>query len=96
MATFDNNVTNRYNNPAAEKKRKYAFVAPPAWRVAKVSSVVNEGQEIEVKILSIDPEAQKIALSHKACQAPPKPKEATANKEEEAEEPVRDLAVPER
>ena len=53
-------------------------------RVARVSSVVNEGQEIEVKILSIDPESQKISLSHKSCLAPPAPKETTAKKGEEA------------
>lgn len=65
-------------------------------RVAKVENVVKEGQEIEVKIQSIDPESQKISLSHKSCLAPPAPKPAAGGKEKtrETEEPERDLAVP--
>jgi small subunit ribosomal protein S1 len=62
-------------------------------RVAKVGNVVKEGQELEVKIQSIDPQSQKLSLSHKACLAPPAPKQS-AGKKEAAEEPVRDLAVP--
>lgn len=64
-------------------------------RVAKVENVVKEGQEIEVKIQSIDSEAQKISLSHKACLAPPAPKPAVGGKEKkpEVEEPERELAV---
>ena len=64
-------------------------------RVAKVSSVVSEGQEIEVKIKSIDPKEQKISLSHKACLAPPKPKPGK-EKPPEVEEPARELAVQSR
>ena len=64
-------------------------------RVAKVSSVVSEGQEIEVKIKSIDPQEQKISLSHKACLAPPKPKPGK-EKPPEVEEPARELAVQSR
>ena len=64
-------------------------------RVAKVENVVKEGQEIEVKIQSIDPESQKISLSHKACLAPPAPKPAAGGKEKtETQEPERELAVP--
>lgn len=65
-------------------------------RVAKVSNVVNEGQELEVKIQSIDPQSQKISLSHKACLAPPAPKQTSGKKEaaEAVEEPARDLVVP--
>ncbi|MDG1873735.1 MAG: S1 RNA-binding domain-containing protein [Mariniblastus sp.] len=64
-------------------------------RVAKVSNVVSEGQEIEVKILSVDPDSQKISLSHKACLAPPAPKKSAPGKEKapEVEEPPRELAV---
>ena len=64
--------------------------------MAKVSNVISEGQEIEVKILSIDKETQKISLSHKACLAPPAPKTPAAGKEKEpeVEEPARELAVP--
>ena len=37
-------------------------------RVSKVDSFVNEGQEVEVKVLSFDRDAQKIGLSIKAAQ----------------------------
>lgn len=65
-------------------------------RVAKVSNVVKEGQELEVKIQSIDPQSQKLSLSHKACLAPPAPKQSAGKKDavEAIEEPARDLAVP--
>lgn len=65
-------------------------------RVAKVSNVVQEGQELEVKIQSIDPQSQKMSLSHKACLAPPAPKQSAGKKDaaEAVEESVRDLAVP--
>lgn len=65
-------------------------------RVAKVSNVVQEGQELEVKIQSIDPQSQKMSLSHKACLAPPAPKQSAGKKDaaEALEESVRDLAVP--
>ena len=65
-------------------------------RVAKVSNVVSEGQELEVKIQSMDTEAQKIGLSHKACLAPPAPKKPAPGKEKapEVEAPPRELAVP--
>ena len=62
-------------------------------RVTRVSTVLNEGDEIEVKILSIDKEAQKVSLSFKATQAPPKPK-AGGGKPEEVDEPARELVVP--
>ncbi len=64
-------------------------------RVPRVTSVVKEGDSIDVKILSIDAETKKIALSHKACLAPPAPKEDAAAKPEveEQAEPPRELAV---
>jgi small subunit ribosomal protein S1 len=40
-------------------------------RVFRVSDVVSEGQEVEVKILSVDAEQQRIGLSLKALMAPP-------------------------
>lgn len=64
-------------------------------RIGKVSSVVSEGQEIEVKIKSIDVNDQKMSLSHKACLAPPKPKPGK-EKPPEVEEPARELAVQSR
>ncbi|MCL4146670.1 UNVERIFIED_CONTAM: hypothetical protein GTU68_014066 [Idotea baltica] len=62
-------------------------------RVSKVSHVLTEGQEIEVKILSIDKESQKMSLSHKACLAPPPKKEGGKESAPEVEEPARELAV---
>jgi small subunit ribosomal protein S1 len=50
------------------------------YRVQRVSSVVSEGQEVEVKVLSIEEEKQRISLSLKAAQAPP----PSAETEEEA------------
>ena len=40
-------------------------------RVFRASDVVSEGQEVEVKILSVDEENQRISLSLKALMAPP-------------------------
>lgn len=40
-------------------------------RVGKVNSVVTEGQEVEVKVLSIDGDSQRISLSLKGAQAAP-------------------------
>ena len=65
-------------------------------RVAKVSSVISEGQDLEVKILSIDKDSQKISLSHKACLTPPPKKVDGKTVVEEPDAPARDLAVPER
>ena len=63
-----------------------------------MKNVVNEGQEVEVKILTIDEESQRISLSLKATQAAPekKDKEGAEKKEEPAEEPRRAPAVPPR
>ena len=65
-------------------------------RVAKVSNVISEGQDLEVKILSVDKEAQKISLSHKACLTPPPKKVDGKPAVEEADVPARELAVPTR
>lgn len=62
-------------------------------RVSQVAKVVQEGQEVEVKVLTVDRENQKIGLSLKAAQAPP-PKAAEAK--EEVEEPVRKPAIKKR
>ena len=42
-------------------------------RVFRVSDVVQEGQEIEAKVLSVDPEAQRMSLSMKALEARAEP-----------------------
>jgi ribosomal protein S1 len=60
-------------------------------RVSNVSSFVNEGQEVEVKVLSIDRDAQKISLSMK--QAQHKAEEAKDEQEAEVEEPVREPII---
>jgi ribosomal protein S1 len=60
-------------------------------RVRRVEDVLKEGQEVEVKILSVDPEAQRIALSFKATLAAPEGK--GQEREEESDEPPRPLAV---
>jgi small subunit ribosomal protein S1 len=40
-------------------------------RVFRTSDVLSEGQEVEVKVLSVDPDAQRISLSLKALLPPP-------------------------
>jgi len=52
-------------------------------RVFRASDIVREGQEVEVQVLSVDPENQRISLSLKAVQARPEP----IKKPAEAEEP---------
>ena len=42
-------------------------------RVMRVSDVVSEGQEVEVQVLSVDTDAQRIGLSLKALMAKPEP-----------------------
>lgn len=60
-------------------------------RVFRVRDIVSEGQQVQVKVLSIDTEQQRISLSMKALQAKAEPKKAEAEPEEE--EPV-SAAVP--
>ena len=62
-------------------------------RVMKVSNYVKEGDLVQVKILSIDPESQKMSLSMKATQAAPVKAQSAKEKEPEEVE-VRPLAVP--
>ena len=60
-------------------------------RVIAVKNVVKEGDEVNVKILSVDPASQKIGLSMKATQ--PKPEAAQTPAKDEPEEPVRETAI---
>ena len=55
--------------------------------------MLSEGDSVEVKILSVDKDQQKISLSRKACLTAPAPK--AGDKKEEAPEdlPPRELAV---
>ncbi len=64
-------------------------------RVMAVKNVVKQGDSVSVKILSVDPQAQKIGLSLKATQAKPEKKENTKD-EAEANEPIRESAVKKR
>ncbi len=55
-------------------------------RVFRASDIVSEGQEVEVKVLSVDQEQQRIGLSLKALQSRPEPaKKADAEPEPEPE-----------
>ena len=63
-------------------------------RVSKVSTVINEGDKVEVKVLSVDKDKQKVSLSRKACMDAPSPK-GGGKKEavEDTDLPPRELAV---
>lgn len=63
-------------------------------KVHKVEHIVKEGQEVECRVLDVDPQAQRISLSLKAALAKPEASEAATPAE--AEEPSRKLAVPRR
>lgn len=60
-------------------------------RVASVANVLKEGQDVEVKILTVDRDGQRIGLSLKATQV--KPESAKPAKEEPVEEPTRQPIV---
>jgi small subunit ribosomal protein S1 len=62
-------------------------------RVSSVSQVLAEGQEVEVKILAVDQNAQRIGLSLKATQAKPGVSQSEVKDEAEPEIVKRDSAV---
>lgn len=62
-------------------------------RVSKVDAFVQQGSEVEVKVLSFDRETQKISLSIKAAQQTAAAASESKVKEEEIEEPTREVAV---
>jgi small subunit ribosomal protein S1 len=68
------------------------------YRVQRVGSVVSEGQEVEVKVLSIEEDKQRIGLSLKAAQAPPPAVESETEAEQpevqEAEAPRKSVRKP--
>ena len=64
-------------------------------RVARVSDVVKEGDEVEVAILSVDPQAQRISLSLKTL-APPPEMEATQAPASDKDEPPPPPAKPKK
>ncbi|HWB10742.1 MAG TPA: S1 RNA-binding domain-containing protein [Pirellulales bacterium] len=63
-------------------------------RVFRVRDIVSEGQKVEVKVLSIDPEQQRISLSMKALQAKPEAKKAETEAPEKDEPPPPPLPKP--
>lgn len=65
-------------------------------KVYKVENVVKEGEEVECKVLDVDPEAQRMSLSLKAAIAKPEKAIDGAKEKAEVEEPPRELAVPKR
>lgn len=65
-------------------------------RVVQVTNVVNEGDEVEVKVLSVDADAQRISLSLKDAYAAPEPEEKADTEDETPEEPPRQPIVPKR
>jgi ribosomal protein S1 len=62
-------------------------------RVASVANVLQEGQEVEVKVLTVDREAQRIGLSLKATQAKPEGSKTAKAEAEQVDEPKREPAV---
>lgn len=62
-------------------------------RVASVANVLKEGQDVEVKILAVDRETQRIGLSLRATQAKPESAKSNTAVAEEVDEPKRAPAV---
>ncbi len=62
-------------------------------RVSKVDAFVQEGNDVEVKVLSFDRDAQKISLSMKAAQQTAAESEESSKQSEVVEEPPREVAV---
>jgi len=62
-------------------------------RVSSVSQVISEGQDVEVKILTVDQNAQRIGLSLKATQANPAGGKPESEQEPEPEVLKRESAV---
>ncbi|MBM4089196.1 MAG: S1 RNA-binding domain-containing protein [Planctomycetes bacterium] len=65
-------------------------------RVPSVGSVVAEGQEVDVKVLSVDVDAQRIALSLRATLPEPVQEEPRAAEPEDSPAPTREDARPKR
>lgn len=66
------------------------------YRVTNVSKVVQEGQEVQVKVLTFDAEEQRISLSIKQAIAKPESEKTDEASAEEPETPLRPMAVPKR
>jgi small subunit ribosomal protein S1 len=62
-------------------------------RVLQVANVVREGDEVEVKVLSVDAESQRISLSLKDAHPLPEPEASGSAEEQAADEPLRKPVV---
>jgi small subunit ribosomal protein S1 len=56
-------------------------------RIRSVSDVAREGQQVECRVISVDPDEQRLSLSIKALAPAPASKEQPAAEEPEADEP---------
>ena len=63
-------------------------------RVFKVGNFVSEGQAVEVKVLAVDADAQRISLSMKAVQELADTKDTDKDKSQPEEEPLREPVLP--
>ncbi len=57
-------------------------------RIRSVSDVAREGQQVECRVITIDPDEQRLSLSIKALAPPPASKEQPVAEEPEADEPA--------
>ena len=62
-------------------------------RVVNVANILKEGEEVEVKILTVERDNQRIGLSLRATQAKPESANSSAKKAEQEDEPMREPAV---
>ena len=62
-------------------------------RVHRVDTVVKEGQEVEVKVLEVDQDKQRISLSMKAAVQPPAEETKPEEAEDDTPEEPRELAI---
>lgn len=58
-------------------------------RVHSVANVVSEGQEVDVKVLSVEPDKQRMSLSIKGAQAAPEPAKSEAEEAKPEEPPAK-------
>ncbi len=65
-------------------------------RIRSVSDVVKEGEQVECRVLAIDPDEQKLALSIKALAPPPAAKHSTGEPEPTVEEAEPETPPPPR
>jgi predicted RNA-binding protein with RPS1 domain len=63
-------------------------------RIRSVADVVREGEQVECRVLAIDPDEQKLALSIKALAPPPAARQAAGEPEPEAAEAEPDAPPP--